>query len=449
MPANSHVHRKREVSRLSRGQWRIICLASLGGSLEFYDFIIYGIFVQYISAQFFPADDPYVSLILSFSVLALGFLARPFGGALLGTLGDRFGRRPVFIASLGLTTLATIAIGLLPGYESWGLAAPLLLVALRLVQGICLGGELPGAITYAVETAPKRAGLACGFIIFCVNVGVLVATLVNLGIQYALPAQDVASYGWRIAFLFGGVIGIVSFALRRKLEESPEFTNLHGKAAKHPLGEIVRGHGRSVLLAAGVAAIIAGFNGLLYGFIPAFLVKSLGYPAPDVALAMAVALVLSSAGLIVAGWAGDFISPRMILRGGSLLMLVLVVPLFLLMVNKGASIVLVLGLLSLAFSPVSGIWPSIIAGLFPTQVRFTGIALSYNLSVTLLSGFAPLAATMLIERTQIPAAPALYIAFCAALSLWSSFLISGRSVPATNREAGTEAPFEASGVPPL
>ncbi|WP_029005268.1 MFS transporter [Azorhizobium doebereinerae] len=434
-------------ARLSRDQWRIILLASLGGSLEFYDFIIYGIFVQYISAQFFPVNDPYVSLILSFSVLALGFLARPFGGALLGTLGDRYGRRPVFIASLGLTTLATIAIGLLPGYERWGLAAPLLLVAFRLVQGICLGGELPGAVTYAVEAAPRRAGLACGFIIFCVNVGVLIATLVNLGIQYALPPQDVAAYGWRIAFLFGGVIGLVSFALRRKLEESPEFVNLHGKAAKHPLGELMRNHGRAVLVAAGVAAIIAGFNGMLYGFVPAFLVKTLGYPAPEVALAMTVALVVSSIGLMIAGWAGDFMPSRLILRAGSLLMLLTVVPLFALMANRGASIILVLGLLSLVFSLTSGIWPSILAGLFPTKVRFTGIALSYNLSVTLLSGFAPLAATMLIERTQMPAAPALYIALCAAVSLWSSFFIADRASAAA--PATGEAQLKATGLPPL
>lgn len=415
---------------LNKGQWRIIFLASLGGSLEFYDFIIYGIFVQYISAQFFPTDDPYVSLILSFSVLALGFLARPFGGAVLGILGDRYGRRPVFIGSLGLTTLATIAIGLLPNYQSWGIAAPLLLVAFRLVQGICLGGELPGAVTYAVEAAPARAGLACGFIIFCVNVGVLIATLVNLGIQYALPPQDVADYGWRIAFLLSGVIGLISFALRRKLEESPEFVNLHGKATRHPLRELMRHHGRSVLVAAGVAAIIAGFNGMLYGFVPAFLVKTLHYPAPDVALAMTVALVVSSIGLILAGWAGDFVPGRLILRAGALGMVVVVVPLFALMANHGASIVLILSLLSLVFSLASGIWPSILAGLFPTQVRFTGIALSYNVSVTLLSGFAPLAATALIAQTGMNAAPALYIAASAALTFWCSFLIPARSASA-------------------
>jgi predicted MFS family arabinose efflux permease len=410
------------VRTLSRPQWRVIALASLGGSLEYYDFIIYSIFAQYIARQFFPANDPFVSLILSFSVLALGFLARPLGGILLSGLGDRFGRRPVFLASLFCTTAATILIGLLPSYQTWGFIAPLLLVTLRLVQGICLGGELPGALTYAVEAAPQRSGLACGFIILCVNAGVLVATLVNLGIQYALPPADVAFYGWRVAFLFGGLTGCVSYMLRRSLEESPEFLRMHS-VSRNPLLEVVREHWMALLTAAGVAAVIAAFNGIFYGFLPSYLVQSLHYSAPVTAAAMTSALLISSAGLIVAGWAGDYVPGHLILRVGAMLLIVAVFPIWSLITGGGGQLVLRLGMLSLVFSVVSGIWPSVLANLFPTRVRFSGIALSYNVCVSVLSGLAPLAASTMIVRTGVLAAPAIYIAACSLLTFASTFFV--------------------------
>src|SRR5258708_15610594 len=139
---------------VSRAQWRMIVLASLGGALEFYDFIVYGIFAREIAAAFFPANNPVVSLILAFSVFTIGYFARPVGGVVLSHFGDKYGRRTVFILSVLVISVSTFSMGLIPTYASWGVAAPLLLMTLRLVQGFCLGGELPGAITYVVETSP-------------------------------------------------------------------------------------------------------------------------------------------------------------------------------------------------------------------------------------------------------------------------------------------------------
>ncbi len=412
-----------DTAKLSRQQWRIVWLASLGGSLEFYDFIIYGLFVPYISHQFFPSDNPTVSLILSFSVLALGFLARPLGGLILGRFGDRYGRRPVFVASLGLTTLATILIGLLPSYQHWGLLSPILLVAIRAVQGMCLGGELPGALTYAVEAAPKRSGLAGGVIILCLNAGVLLALCVNLCIHTFLSPDEIASYGWRVAFLLGGVIGIVSFRLRRRLEESPEFLKLQRGPARTPLRDLLTRNKMTLLVGAGVTAAMAGYNGLLFGFLPTYLVNSLHYPSGQAALAMAVALVPASITTILAGWAADFFPRYLLLRAGTLLMLLISYPFYAMMVGHVANIVLLVSGLSLAFSIISGTWPSVLAALFPTETRFSGIALSYNISITLLSGFAPLAATVLIAHTGNVASPGLLVAGCSALGLLSSFFV--------------------------
>jgi MFS family permease len=185
----------------------MILLASLGGALELYDFVVFGVFASSIGAAFFPTAHPLVSQMLAYAGFAIGYFARPVGGIVLGHFGDRVGRRNVFVGSMLVVSLVTLAMGLLPTYAQWGAAAPLLLLVLRMVQGFCLGGEIPGAITYAVETVPQRASLVCGVVFACVNAGVLLATLVNLGAQELLPPAALPGWGWRIGFLVGGLRG--------------------------------------------------------------------------------------------------------------------------------------------------------------------------------------------------------------------------------------------------
>ena len=208
-------------------------LASLGGALEFYDFIVYGVFAGSIAAAFFPATDPLVGQVLTFSIFAGGYLARPFGGMLLGALGDRFGRRNVFLISLGLISASTVLMGFLPGYAAWGAWAAFAMVALRLVQGLCLGGELPCAIVYAVETAPTRGGFACGVLFFCVNSGVSLAALVSLAINGLMAPEAAAAYGWRIAFVLGGVTGLLSFLVRAAFARIVRICHHAGRGVAH------------------------------------------------------------------------------------------------------------------------------------------------------------------------------------------------------------------------
>ena len=199
---------------LSRADWRLILLASLGGALEFYDFVVYSQFAQYIGRNFFPNDDAMVSLIVSFSVFAVGYFARPLGGIFFSHIGDRIGRRRVLIITILAMSAATAGIGLLPTYAQWGITASVLLVLLRIVQGFCLGGELPGAISYVVETAPRRSGFSVGVVFFCVNTGVALAALLNLVVHETLTVEEIGDWGWRIGFLVGGGLGLVSFVLR-------------------------------------------------------------------------------------------------------------------------------------------------------------------------------------------------------------------------------------------
>jgi len=394
---------------LTRAQWKMILIASLGGSLEFYDFVIYGFFAHSIAARFFPASDPLVSMLLTFSVLAIGYIIRPLGGIVLSSLGDRMGRRPVFVGSIVVVTLATICIGLLPDYSRWGIAAPIALIGLRVLQGFCVGGEMPGAITYAVEAAPRRAGLAAGVIVCAVNTGVMLATIVNLVVQSALTPANAANYGWRIAFLVGGACGIVSYLLRRNLDESPEFRQMQGAVVKQPFRETLRHHRGAVVGGALSVAVMAGFNGVLYGHMPAYLIETLRYAPREAALAQNAYLLVSSAGLLAAGWAGDFVPRRYLLRLSCVLLAALAWPFYTALAAHSVNIVVLFVLAALVFSLASGTWASVLADLFPVQVRFSGIALAYNVSVVVFSGFAPLLCATFVRVSGSPAAPAWYV----------------------------------------
>ena len=175
---------------ISAAGWRIVLLASLGGTLEFYDFVVFGIFAKDIADTIFPSPTPLISLIQSYATFAVGYLARPAGGIVLSHFGDRYGRRPVFLISIFVMSAATFGMGLVPSYAAWGAAASLLMVTLRLLQGFCLGGELPGALTYVVETAPRHAPFVCGVVFACVTLGVAAATGLSLALRTWLPPRS-------------------------------------------------------------------------------------------------------------------------------------------------------------------------------------------------------------------------------------------------------------------
>ncbi|CAG9259770.1 MFS transporter [Paraburkholderia unamae] len=413
--------------RLSASQWRLIILASLGGALEFYDFVVYGVFAQFIGAAFFSMLDPMMSLVMSFAVFAIGYLSRPLGGAVLSWFGDRYGRRRVFIVSVIVVSLSTIGMGLVPTYASWGLAATFTMIGLRLIQGFCLGGELPGSITYVVETVPRRAGFVCGIVFFCVNSGVLLAALMNLFVHAALAPADVPAYGWRIAFVFGGLIGLLGFWLRRKLEETPEFANMKHLASKRPFTELWRKHWRAVVCGILTTAATAGYNGLLFAHMPAYLDKVLHYDPHTVAIAQNVALATASIGILIVGYLGDHVPRRLLMRAGALILVVLSLPFYSVLVAHGMDLVTLMLLGGLGAALINGTFACIIADMFPTRVRFSGVAIAFNLSFTIFSGTAPLIGTWLIGKMGTPLAPAWFMTACALLTFAATFALKGLS----------------------
>jgi MFS family permease len=406
--------------RIDAAGWRIVLLASLGGTLEFYDFVIFGVFARDIAQAVFPAGDPIVSLMASFAAFAAGYLARPIGGIVLSHYGDRHGRRTVFLWSVFIMSGATLGMGLVPSYAQWGVAASALMVALRLIQGFCLGGELPGALTYVVETAPRIAPFVCGVVFACVTMGVAVATAVSLGVRTYLDPELVPIYGWRIAFVLGGLGGILSFILRRSLEESPEFARMKSFAVRQPFRELLRTNLVHVAIGCAILAGTGCFNGLFFSHLPAYLTAVVKYDARDAVSAQTIGVIASAIGILITGWLGDRVPPRHLLRAGVGVLLLFAYPWYVALQSRAIDLTVLCVLAGLTAGLTNGSFAVLLTDLFPTRIRFTGVALVFNVSFTLFSGTAPLLATSLIRNTGTATSPAYLMMFSAALALIGS-----------------------------
>lgn len=406
--------------RMTAAGWRIVLLASLGGTLEFYDFVVFGIFARDIAAAIFPSTSPLASLMASFAAFAAGYLVRPIGGLVLSHYGDRFGRRRIFLGSLFVMSAATLGMGLVPSYAQWGPAASALMVALRLIQGFCLGGELPGALTYVVETAPRIAPFVCSVVFACVTMGVAAATGVSLSVRTLLDPGTVAASGWRIAFVLGGLGGILSFVLRRSLEESPEFVRMKSLAARQPFRELLKTHPAPVFVGVAVIAGTACFNGLFFSHLPAYLAGVLKYDPRQAVFSQTVGVTAAAIGILVTGWLGDRVAPRHLLRLGVALLALLAYPFYAAADARSLDLTLLLTLAGLVAGLTNGAFAALLTDLFPTRIRFTGVALVFNISFTIFSGTAPLVATSMIADMNSVRAPALLMIGCSALALLGS-----------------------------
>ncbi len=411
--------------RITAAGWRIVLLASLGGTLEFYDFVIFGIFARDIADAIFPSSSPLVSLMASFAAFAAGYLARPIGGIVLSHYGDRYGRRRVFLWSIFVMSGATLAMGLVPSHARWGVAASALMVALRIVQGFCLGGELPGALTYVVETAPRIAPLVCGVVFACVTMGVAAATGVSLLLRTLLAPGDVPVLAWRIAFILGGLGGILSFVLRRSLEESPEFARMRSLAPRLPFRELLRTHAMPVVVGCAMLAGTACFNGLFFSHLPAYLAGVLQYDPRQSVYSQTVGVIASALAILATGWLGDRIPPRYLLRSGVGLLVLLAYPFYAALETRAVDLTILLTLAGVVAGLTNGSFACLLTDLFPTRIRFTGVALVFNISFTIFSGTAPFVATSMIRRTGAATAPALLMIGCGLLALAGS-LWTGR-----------------------
>lgn len=412
--------------RISAAGWRIVLLASLGGTLEFFDFVVFGIFARDIADAIFPDPTPLVSLMVSFAAFGAGYLARPLGGIVLSHFGDRYGRRRVFLISIFIMSGATLGMGLVPTYAAWGPASSALMVTLRLVQGFCLGGELPGALTYVVETAPRQAPFVCGVVFSCVTMGVAAATLLSLAVRSYLPADLVPVLGWRLAFVVGGMGGILSYVLRRSLEESPEFVRMKALASRRPFREVLASHLPSVVLGVLIIAVTGCFTGLFFSHMPAYMSGVLGYDARQTVQAQTIGVVVHAFGILAVGWLAERIPPRALNRAGAAMLATLALPFYAALTTHSANPVVLLVLGGACASLVNGTFACLLTDLFPTRVRFSGVALAFNIAFTVFSGMTPLVATSLVQATGRTTAPALVMMACGLLTLAGSVVPTAR-----------------------
>ena len=400
-------------------------LASLGAGLEYYDFIVYGMMVVYLNTLFFSSSELWINQMKAFGVFAVGYIARPFGGILFGMIGETFGRKSTFLAVMMLMASATFAIGLLPTREHIGETAAVLLVVLRVLQGLSFGAELPGAITVVHEHADKnRRALYSGFVISSVSLGSLLASLILFLITKNLHEAQILQWGWRLPFLFGGLLAVANYLIRKEMLETPEFLHLDSersakKSIKEPLLQLLKHHRGNVLRGIGMTVFFASLV-ISFLYLPTYLSTWFPYSSSTVYLAMTYGMAWSALTLPFFGYLADRWGAMTLFLIASLGFILLAFPLFhLLSFGNNATLIIFMMLYQTAISASIVSYFPLLSSSFPTQVRFTGIALCYNV-VYALMGMAPILITFLIHRTHANAA-IWFLISCALNSAASGF----------------------------
>ncbi|HEV2572716.1 MAG TPA: MFS transporter [Beijerinckiaceae bacterium] len=409
---------------LSREQVRVMGLATLGGMLEYYEFVVFIYLTPILSRLFFPADmPPWMAQLQVLAIFSVGYFVRPIGGIILAVLGDLFGRKRLFAVSLILMAVPTFLIGVLPTYAQVGILAPLLLLFCRLFQGIAIGGEIPGALVFMSEHLhERRLGIACGLMGSGLAIGgILASGFVALII--ALPMQDQLSYGWRLPFILGGIFGLISAYLRRYVRETPVFEEMRRhkeKASTMPLRDLLRFYPRETLgcfvVATVPAAIVAG--GLLY---PVTYLQTFMHIDRHV---IHDAAPWASAGLAI----GTFVCGLLVDRFGAVrtimsvaaAAIVAVYAFYLNVSNSLATTSTYFFFFGLLIGFQTMLYVVMIRS-FPAPVRYTGIAVGYNLAAALVGGLSPVILGALAPI--VPITPAHYVAFFALVAIVATPII--------------------------
>lgn len=411
---------------------KAILATTLGNGLEFFDLVLYAFFATYIAKAYFPATDPLVSMMTSFMIFGMGYLARPIGALAIGHYADKKGRKPAMALTFLLMGLSTMVIGITPSYQSIGVAAPIIITLARLVQGFSAGGELGASTTLLVEYAkPHNRGFYGGWQVSSQGAGNLFAAMTLVILVNVMPAESVQDWGWRIPFLLGVVIAPIGLYIRSKLEETATHTlqATPEKAAKIPLIEVITTYYKETL--SGILLTIGGTipHMIIMFYLPNYAISILKLDTGYSMLIGAIGGLITLIGGPLAGMWSDKIGRRPLIAGSRIAITLLIYPAFYLLSSYPSVHLMFAIMIVLSTINIIGASPSItiLPEIYPRHVRTTGLSLVYSVAVGVFGGFSLSIATYLIKVTGNAAAPAFYVIAGCSLSLLAFIFIKETS----------------------
>ena len=400
---------------------KVVTASFIGNFVEWFDYAVYGYLAGTIATAFFPDTDRQAALLATFALFAISFFVRPIGGFIWGHIGDRVGRRTALSWSILIMSLATFCIALIPPYAMIGIGAPILLLIIRVVQGFSASGEYAGASAFLVEYAPaNRRGIYAAVVPASTAAGLLLGSLMAAVLTGMLSTEDMNSWGWRLPFLLAAPMGLIGRYIRTKLEDTPVFQELakEDEVIHAPAGDLFKKYWRLLLLATGAVLLNAVGFYVILSYMPTYLTEEIGLGATQSYLATTVALVTYIGFILLTGLASDRFGRRRVLISASVCFIIFTVPAFMLLDTGNFAIILLVQILLGGMLTLNdGTLPSFLAEMFPTKVRYSGFAVSFNLSNALFGGTAPFMATLLIAQTGSDLAPGFYLVGAAFISL--------------------------------
>lgn len=411
---------------LNKSDYKTLALSSLGGTLEFYDFIIFVFFTNTLTHLFFPGDNSFIAQMKTLGIFAAGYLARPIGGIIMAHFGDKSGRKRMFTLSIFLMALPTFVIGCLPTYDSIGVLAPLLLLLMRILQGAAIGGEMPGAWVFIAEHTPRqRYGLGIGILTSGITGGIFLGSIVAIIVQQTYSTTEVTEYAWRIPFLLGGIFGFISVYLRRFLGETPIFKEMAAKKAianELPLLTVIKEHKLACLITGVLTWSLSTTIVVTILMTPPLILEGMYHIDRTTSLlANCVATLMLTLGCIFWGYLCDKLGTRIALTlvwCGLILTSLNFYSSLHTDISTG-SLIFNYGLMGL-FAGSTATTPIVCTRAFPPTIRFTGLSFAYNLSYAIFGGLTPMIAGAWLHHTAM--APAYYVTLTSILALIVTFV---------------------------